>query len=95
MSDATPVLDHKDSEFTPLDHSELNDFRRKIVEGEEVTDEELRHSIQTFLFFDRQLQMQGATKSKKAPTKKRETIAEAEKAVEGMSLDDLLDSPVK
>lgn len=79
------TLDHTDPEFHPLDHSQLNDNRRRIVENEEISDDELRHSIQTFLYHDRELAMKLSKKSK--PPKEA-------KLDPSVNFDDLLNEPV-
>jgi hypothetical protein len=87
------VLDHKDPTFEPLDHTQLNDCRRRIVTKGEVdpTDEEIKHAIQTFLFHDREAQLKLAAPKTKAPRKK----AVPKKDITGMDFDDLLNAPVK
>ena len=78
-------LDHTDPEFTPLDSSVLNDHRRRIVANEDITEEELCHSIQTFLYHDRELAMKV---SKKAAPRKTEKLDPS------INFDDLLNTPV-
>ena len=56
------------TEFVPLDTSELNDMRRRIVANEEVPDEEIRRAIQTKLYEARQ---QLASENKPAKTSKK------------------------
>jgi len=69
-STPTPDLLHTESGFVGLDSSELNDMRRRIVSNEEVSDDELRHAIQTKLYDARQ-QLSGIKKpgKKTAPKK--------------------------
>lgn len=68
-----PSLDYMSPDFTPLDHSQLNDMRRRVVKNEEVTDDELKHSIQTLLYAEREKDLSVA-KKKPAKTKKEPAL---------------------
>ena len=81
MSNDNPI---PEQEFTPLDSSELNDMRRRIVAGEEVSDDELKHGIQTLLYLSREKDLQRAAPKKKA----------ASKPPPDVNFDDLLNNPL-
>ena len=86
MTDPEVSLDHTSSSFTPLDHSQLNDMRRRVVKGEDVDDNDLKHAIQTLLFATREQAMKASQKTKKAPKVKEKPLDP------DINLDDLLDS---
>ena len=76
LPEADPSLPYNDPAFTPLDHSQLNDFRRRIVAhrrepdtNPEVSDEELRYAIQTLLYHAREHDLKAAAPKKKAATR--------------------------
>lgn len=81
------MQDYQRDDFTPLDSSQLNDLRRRVVSHEEVTDEELKHAIQTCLYEDRENAVKKAAPKKKA--------ARAKPLPADANLDDLLVQKVK
>lgn len=87
-SETLPSLNHDDPNFSPLDSSQLNDYRRRIVAGEQVSDDELKHSIQTFLYHERERLMK---ETRKTP-KKKATRTRAAPLADDFSFDDLLDT---
>lgn len=91
---STPDLPYDDPNFTPLDHTQLNDFRRRIVShrkdpdnNPEVSDEELRYAIQTLLYKARELEMGKAAPKKKAASR-------AKPLDSNVNFDDLLNTPM-
>jgi len=70
-------MSDKPAGFQPLDISELNDLRRRVVNDREVTDEEIAAAIHTLRLMNRKTR---AEKKPSSSTKKVETV----------SLDDLL-----
>ena len=81
---------YRDPNFTPLDHSELNDLRRRVVSNEPVSDEELKHAIQTCLYSQRELDVKAAAPKKKAARKPSRT----KKLDPSVNFDDLLNKPI-
>jgi hypothetical protein len=82
------TLDHTSPDFHPLDHSQLNDLRRRVVKNDEVTPDELKHAIQTLLYEEREKDLKLAAKVKKTPRPKAEPLDPS------VNFDDLLDKPV-
>ncbi len=82
-------LDHKSDQFSPLDASQLNDCRMRIVNNKPITDAEICHSIQTFLYHDREAAMKLAAPKKKAARTKAPALDP------NTNFDDLLNAPVK
>ena len=89
-----PSLSYDDSKFTPLDHSQLNDFRRRIVahrrdadNNPPVTDEELRYAIQTLLYHAREHDLKAAAPKKTAATR-------AKPLSPNVNFDDLLNTKI-
>lgn len=94
VPESTPHLRYDDPNFHPLDHSQLNDFRRRIVSHQkdpdnipDVTDEELRYAIQTLLYKARELDVKKSAPKKKAATKSK-------KLDPSVNFDDLLSKTV-
>jgi len=88
MTNPTPCLDHTSSDFTPLDHSQLNDLRRRVVKNEDTSDEELKYAIQTLLYHEREKDLTLAAKQKKPPKTKEAPIDPS------VNFDDLLNTPL-
>ena len=93
---STPELSYDDPKFHPLDHTQLNDFRRRIVahrkdpsSNPEVTDEELRYAIQTLLYHAREQDIKAAAPKKKAAPRKKAAPLDP-----SINFDDLLNKPV-
>jgi hypothetical protein len=89
----TPTLLYDDPSFSPLDHTQLNDFRRRIVShrkdpsnNPEVSDEELRYAIQTLLYHAREHDLKAAAPKKKA--------TRAKPLAPDVNFDDLLNTPM-